>query len=381
MQEAKKMKFTINKAKAYNALGIVSRAISPNSPTPALAGIKIDADDNKVVFTGSDSTMSIQITLSGEDERLNIAVQDPGTIVADAKYLLEIFKKFETDTVTVELLDGTLTHFCDGKSQFKLNGYRPSDYPKISFENLDISFMVKYEDLVDMIGKVAFACAFKETRPVLTGVNFISDGEKIVCAATDSFRLAQIVLPIKADKFNVTVPAKALNELKNVFKPGDAITVSVSNREMMFCSENKIMKTTLLNGAYPEVQKLIPIDFKYHMTADRRVLLSGIDRASFLKQDGISIVRFEIKPGQDVILSSRSLEIGDFTERISAVVEGEDGMKVSFIGSYLADALKALESDKVRISFNEPVKPFILANEGSEEKDLIELVLPIRTFN
>ena len=142
-----------------------------------------------------------------------------------------------------------------------------------------------------------------------------------------------------------------------------------------------MLKSTLLDGNYPEVDHLIPTSFANYLIVDRKQLLSAIDRASFLKTDGLSLIRLEIAPGKDMTLSSHSSEIGDFQEPVSIILGEDKGITVSFIGAYLTDALKALESDKVRISFNEAVKPFILTNEGSEEKDLIELVLPIRTFN
>ena len=174
---------------------------------------------------------------------------------------------------------------------------------------------------------------------------------------------------------------KALNEIKGIFKPDDIITVSANEREIVFRSGNTVLKSTLLDGNYPEVDRLIPTSFENYIIVDRKQLLSAIDRASFLKTDGLSLIRLEIAPGKDMILSSRSSEIGDFQEPVSIILGEDKGITVSFIGAYLTDALKALESDKLRISYNEAVKPFILTNEGSEEKDLIELVLPIRTFN
>lgn len=374
------MKLKINKAKAYEALSIAAKAVSSNCPIPALSGIRIYASANGITFTGSDGTKSIRVILLNNEEGVDLTVEDPGCIVIDAKYLLDIFKKLDSETVSIEILDGSLTHFAGEKSQFKINGYRPSDYPAMQFDVHGTEFNISCEVLTEMISQVAIACANKETRPVLTGVNIVSDGEQIKCVATDSFRLGKRILSVQTGEFNVTVPVKALNEIKGIFNAEDTITVSANEREITFRSGNTVLKSTLLDGNYPEVDHLIPTSFVNYIIVDRKQLLSAIDRASFLKTDGMSLIRLDIEPGKDMILSSYSSEIGEFRETVPVELGEDRCIAVSFIGSYLVDALKSLDSDKVRISYNEAVKPFILTNEGSD-KELIELVLPIRTFN
>ena len=376
------MKFKINKDEFYGAINTASRAISPNGPTQALNGLKIDVSTDEISIVGSNAVTSIEITLRADDENVNLVVDEPGTIVVDAKYLLDIVKKLDNDVVSVEIIDGTLTHFAGNKANFNINGYRPKDYPLITFVKKAITFDLDYETLVDMCGKLTFACSNRDSRPVLMGVNFSSDGSKITCVATDSYRLAKKTLPMATESFNVTVPAKSLNEIKSVFKPEDSIRVSVDNREMMFYSDGRILKTTLLEGNYPDVGHLIPTSFSNYIIVNRSVLMAAIDRATFLKTDGISVIHLDIAPGKDIILSSKSSEIGDFNEPIPAVLGNDEEMRVSFIGTYIVDALKTLETDMVRISFNTNLKPFIIRNDDTGgDQDLLQLVLPIRTYD
>ena len=94
------MNFKINKQKFHNALTFAARAISSNSPVPILSGILLEVYNDQIVITASDATLSIRINLSNTmDENLNLTVIDEGTIVIDARYLLDIVKKIDSEEI------------------------------------------------------------------------------------------------------------------------------------------------------------------------------------------------------------------------------------------------------------------------------------------
>ncbi len=372
------MNFKINRNKFYNSLQIVSRSVSPNSPIPALCGLLLNAGKDKLVITGSNSDISIQMTLSGTDD---LTVIEEGKIVIDARYLLDIVKKIDSDEVSIEIIDGTLTRFSGAKAEFKINGYRPSDYPNIDFTAPETSFTLNSRDLNTIITNTAFATSNKETRPVLTGVNLLSNGTSIIATATDSYRLAKKTFPINVEQFNVTVPAKSLNEIKNIFSGSDEeIKISVSTKKIQFSSENVIVQSKLLEGGYPETERLIPKDFIYDLVINRHSLINAIDRTSFIKTDNMSITRLQLNSIDDITLSSKSQEIGEFKEDLTAISYEGNPLDISFSGNYVIDAARALDAENIRIRFNGDMKPFVLTNE-SEDQSILQLVLPVRTYN
>ena len=127
------MNFKISKRVFYSALNTVSRAISSNSPLPALSGIKIEVNQDSIVLTGSDSDISIQTTLKGSDEEINLIVKETGSIVIEAKYILEIVRKIDADEIELEIVDGSLTKISGMSAEFRINGMRALDYPAIDF--------------------------------------------------------------------------------------------------------------------------------------------------------------------------------------------------------------------------------------------------------
>ena len=375
------MNFKINKQIFYNALSIAAKAISSNSPVPILSGIRLDVEKTKITVTSSDANLSIMQTLTNEIyPDLGLSVIEEGSAVIDFRYLIDIVKKIDSTEISIELLDGTLTHFSGEKAEFKINGFRPSDYPTLDFSEPAAKFDLEYKDLESIISGTAFAVSNKETRPVLTGVNLRSSDGKLICTATDSYRLARKIIEVNADSFALTVPAKALIEAKNIFSGTETVHIALSEKKIQFRSESIIMQSTMLEGNYPETERLIPTEFNDTMIISRHMLLSAIDRSSFIKTDNMSVIRMEINAADDILISTKSPEIGEYNESLSAISYEGMPIDISFSGTYLQDALKALSTDNVRIRFTENMKPFVINNEGGDDS-ILQLVLPVRTYN
>ena len=190
------MNFTINKRFFYDRLSIVSRAISVFSPLPAFSGIKIDVSATDIVLTGSDSDISILSTITPSEDNA-LTINDVGCIVIEAKYILEVVRKIEGDIIEFEVLDDTQTRISGDRSQFKINGMKSTDYPAIDFSRPKDTFEIEADTLKEIITQTCFATSDRETRPVLTGVNFSCHDNQLQCVATDSYRLARKMIPLR----------------------------------------------------------------------------------------------------------------------------------------------------------------------------------------
>ncbi len=375
------MNFRINKLRFYEALTIAARAISSNSPVPALSGIKVEVSQDSIILTGSDATLSIQVTLNNaNDESLGLQVIEPGSVVIDSRYLLDIVKKIDSSDIHIEIIDGTLTHFMGQKAEFRINGYRPSEYPSIEFSEPAVRFSLSPDMLNSMMAAVSFSISNKDTRPVLTGVNMQARNGSLICTGTDSFRLSRKIFQIDCPEFSVTVPARTVNEAKSIFQDQEKMSVSLSEKKIQFRSPKIIMQSTLLEGSYPDTERLIPSAFNDTLVINRSLLQAAMDRSSFIKTDNMTIIRLQISSAEDITISSKSQEIGEYNEDLSAVSYEGIPIDISFSGSYLLDAVKSLSTENVVIHFTENMKPFIITNEG-DDQSVLQLILPIRTYN
>lgn len=373
------MKLSILQNELQSQLQLVSKAVSPISPQASLRCIKIEAKNDSLILTGSDADISIQKTIKKNDEnQLNII--EEGTILVDVKYLLELVRRVDSEIIEIEILDGTLLYFHGGKAKFKINGLNPNNYPNIDFSLNDNSFSLKTSDLLDIINQTVFAVSKKDTRPILTGVNIKTQNNTLNCTATDSFRLSRKILPFDSNiEFNVTIPSKVLNELKsslqNLDKNSD-ILISINDKKAQFVFDDTVFQARLLDGEFPATDKLIPTEgqFNYYLDINKRDLMSAVDRSIFIKNENIITNKLDCSK-DEIILSNRNQEVGEFEEELAGKFEGED-LEIVFIAYYMLDALRALNGDEVRIKFTEKMRAFIVSDPSDDS--ITELVLPTR---
>ncbi len=372
------MNFTISKQAFGNALAIVGHAVSSSSPQPYLRGIYIEASGNELVLTGSNADISIQKKVIADDEnKLNIV--EEGSILMEASYLNEIVKKLDADIISVEIIDGSLTRFAGSEAVFKINGMNTNDYPKIDFSKPMSSISMPASLLLEIIDQTTFAASTKETKPVLTGVNFHLADNVLKCTATDSYRLAKKTLDFKSDAdFNITIPSKSLNEVRStMLADAENIEIAQNDKKAQFWSEDMVLQTRLLDGGYPETDRLIPSEFTQKLTINRNDLIHAIDRTIFIKTDNITVDRL-ILSADELVLTNKSQEIGESTERLNGKYEGEP-IDISFTGPYVMEACKVLHGDTVNVNFTGYMKPIIITCD--DDPSVLHLILPVRTYN
>lgn len=367
------MNFKIKRTVLLNALTKVSRAVSLKSPLPVLTGIKFDLKENELILTGSDSDITIQTKIQ-ED----IDIIDTGAVVLSSRYILEIIKKIDSEFVHIYIVDGTLTRIEGSGSKFDLNGTSYIDYPRIDLNKSGVHFQMKSIDLKQAIEQTSFATSEKETRPVLTGVNFKAKNHVLECIATDSYRLAKRILDIDSDvTFNIIIPKKSLTEISRIIEKDEIIDLYVSDRKVLFVFNSVLIQTRLIDGSYPDTSRLIPNEFDYTMSVDSISLLNSIDRASLLSNEQSNIIKLTMNE-DNVIISSFSQEIGSVEENLSRAFYKGNPLSISFSAKYLNDAIKSINGEKVRVLFTGEMRPFII--KDLDREDIVQLVLPVRTY-
>ena len=372
------MNFKISKKEFLDALNLSNRAISSTTPLPSLSGIKITVTPDSLILVSSDSNISIRTSLTNNEDN-TLTINEEGEIVIDAKYILEIVRKIDSDFVLVETIDGTLIKISGGNSEFKINGINSNEYPQINFDIRDNSpFKIETEIFNQIINQTAFACSDKETRPILTGVNLKSENNKLSVSATDSYRLATKTIDINSlSQFNIAVPCKYLTEVSHAIVNEKEVTIAIDKQKISFIFGNTIIDTRLLDDEFPDTSRLIPNDFTQILNINSKSLLNAIDRTSFIKSDGKNIVKLKIN-SESVELTS-SNQIGNSYEKIDVINFEGSPLEISCSGKYLQDAIKAIDEEDITIKFSGELKPLII--ENSNKNSLIQLISPVRTYN
>ena len=367
------MRFIISRNNLMNALNIASKAVTNKTPIAVLTGIKFDLTEKGLTLIGSDTDLSISTFIKADEaNEKNITIFETGSCVT------EIIRKIEGDRVEIELVDGNLVKIVDQKSNFSLNSINVNEFPFIDFNFDNNIIKLKGDALKQVISQTKFATSQKETRPRLTGVNFKVDGNVLEAVATDTYRLAKKKMIIgDTAYFNVTIPARNLDEIYKIIDGGEDIIVNFFDKKVMFKVNNTIISTRVISGVYPDTTKLIPASFENKLSTLSTEFLSAIDRASLLSSDRNNIVKLSLNQDK-VEITSRSQEIGSVVEKIANYNYEGGKLDISFSAQYITDAIKSIGSNDVEICLNGEMKPFVIKNK--EDDSILQLVLPVRTY-
>lgn len=371
------MRFTIKKNALYKILSSVGRAASIHSPLPILSGIKFELKHSVLTLIASNSNISIKETLVADDIN-KMDVIEEGSVVLEARYVLEAVRKLEGEEIEIAIIDGAMTRIRGNHAEYTINGSKADLFPAIDFTKPVDEFKLPGFKLAEIISQTAFVSSNSENRPVFTGVNIKVSDRTLTAVATDSYRLARKTLSVEEDiEFNVTVPASNLYEVVKSISDNTDVVVCVSDKLIQFYVGPTLIQSRLIDGLFPDVNRLIPSDFAFELTVNAHDMINAVDRSSFLKSEGYWTVKLEAS-AEEVMISSKAQEIGSSEEVINALDYKGGALRISFSGRYLIEALKSFKSDVVKISFVGEMAAFILQND--EDPSIVQMILPVRTF-
>lgn len=376
------LNFSINKAFFLHALNATKRAISSKNAIPILSTIKIEVTKETITLTGSNGQISIEHTISQSNDNAGLLITSTGAILLEANFFINVVSSLPDVSLDVTEIEQKQVVLKSGKSEITLKGKDVDLYPRLQEIATKTPLILETKLLKTLIAETAFAASTQESRPILTGVHFVLTGNKdFKAVATDSHRMSQrqLVLDKSSDNFDVVIPSRSLREFAAVFGDDvETVEVFFSSSQMLFRSEAISFYTRLLEGNYPDTDRLLTKTFETETTFNTAKLRQAMERAQLVSnatQNGT--VKLDITP-KGVIALVNSPEVGKVNEEIDAIAISGSELTISFNPTYLIDALKAIKSEEVTIRFISPVRPFTLT--PSEDSDnFIQLVTPVRT--
>ncbi|MDA1527008.1 MULTISPECIES: DNA polymerase III subunit beta [Bacillus cereus group] len=376
------MEFIVNHKHFTQALSEVSKAISTKAIIPILSGIKITADQSGITLIASNSNIFIEkfIPSSMDDEQITTTLK-AGTIVVPAKYFIEIIKKMPSDIVIKSKNEQTITIQSE-EITLNLNGFPANEFPNVPQIDDHAEIQIETKQLIDAFKQTVFAVAKNESRPVLTGVHIKLDHNKLICAATDSHRLAIRETLISTNmKANCIVPSATINELLKLMNSNlEFVSIYLSESHIIFTFGTTTLYSRLIEGKYPNISTLIPNEFQTVINIDRQRMLQGVDRSSLLASEWANNnVNLEIVNESTIQISSNASQIGKISETQQIdVIQGKKQFNISFDGRFMLDALRAIKEETVTLSFSGSMRPILI--EAGTQSAAIHLISPVRAY-
>lgn len=377
------MKFTVNRPAFLKKLKDVQLAVSSRSTIPILTGIKLIASQEGIQLTGSNSDISIETFIKISDEQSGLTIEEEGQIVLQpARFFSDIVNKLPDENFTVEVKDRVQTSITSASSSFIINGLDAANYPHLPDIDTTQSFTLPVNLLKKIIKQTVIAVSTHESRPILTGIHLTINDGKLKAVATDSHRLSQRVIPIEGTEglsYNLVIPGKSLQELTRLLDDSlEEIEVAIAENQILFKTEDTLFYSRLLEGNYPDTDRLIPDSSTTEVALEAQVLLGAVERASLLSHEGKNnVVKLSVKD-DTVEITGNSPEVGRVNEQVSAQsINGED-MEISFNPDYLKAALTTFGPVDITLKLISTLRPFVLV-PTEDKNEFIQLITPIRT--
>jgi DNA polymerase III subunit beta len=378
------LKLTILKEYLNESVQHVLKAISGKTTIPILNGIKIEANGNGVVLTGSDTDISIQsfIPVNQDDVTTIVETTINGSVILPAKFFSEIIRKLPSPRVEIEVKEQFQTYIRSGKAEIHIIGLDPEEYPLLPTIDETNSFTVSSDLLKSMIRQTVFAVSTNESTPILTGVLWTLSNGKLTFTGCDRHRLAtrSITVHNKELEFNnIVIAGKTLNELNKLLPDQNTeVDVIIADNQILVKMNSILFYSRILDGTYPDTTRLIPSQYQTELIIHTKRLADAIDRAYLLsREDKTNIVRMFMLNNDMIEISSSSSELGKVTEQLETTSLTGELLRISFNSKYMLDSLKALDSEKILIGFTGAMQPIIMKPE--DETEILQLILPYRT--
>ncbi|GDZ86231.1 DNA polymerase III subunit beta [Leuconostoc citreum] len=377
------MQFSINRQAFIKSLNEIARAISSRTTIPILTNIKIVLSEDELILTGSNSDISIETRIEQSDTTAQLVIKEKGGITLPATFFANIVKNLPADDLMLAV-DGLRANITSGASAFTINGQDVRNYPQLPEMDDVQSLSVSAAQLIDIISQTKISASTQESRPILTGIHLALNGNDVKAVTTDSHRLSQRIVTLTGTEAHVSadviIPAKSFNELQSLLEGQDRVDIKLSANQAVFDLGHTTFYSRLLEGNYPETDRLIPTESTTELTMDAGALLGAINRASLLSHESRNnVVQLTLKAGV-ATLTGTSQEVGQVQEElVTKSVAGED-LEISFNPDYVRDALRVFSGKPVDVKFTSNLRPFTLTPAGETDNKQLQLITPVRTF-
>ena len=355
-------------AALQSVVGIVER----RHTLPILANVMIQKTPQSVQLTSSDLEIQIRTDADLGGDNANF------TTTVGARKLMDILRSMPSDQmVSLESQQNKLI-LKSGKSRFTLQTLPAEDFPLVqesaSFGPL---FSIPQKTLRELLHQVSFAMAVHDIRYYLNGILFVAEGKQLSLVATDGHRLAytSATLEVEVPKQEVILPRKTVLELLRLLSDKEGmIDMQFANNQAKFKFEGKEFVTKLVEGKFPDYNRVIPKNHKNTVTLGRAILLTTLQRTAILTSDKFKGVRINLEAGVLRVAASNA-EQEEAVDEIEIDYAG-DSIEIGFNVTYLIDVLSNMSQDMVRMDLADSNSSVLVSM--AENPNFKYVVMPMR---
>ncbi len=367
------MRFIISTQELTYLIGKMLNVVGAKSAVPILSNILIEAKNGEVILTATDLTVGIRCFTEAK-------VLEEGATTLPAKRFANLIRELTVLNVEISTNKNEITEIIAGSSRFKMHGMSRDEFPELPPIYDAKQFKISQAELKDVLVRTSFAVSKEDNRYVLTGVFLNLDpsgGATFV--GTDGKRLAKTYKPVSSPESltgSYIIPLKAIEEIiKNLNDDEEDACCFLLDDKIAVQASNSIIITKLLNGDYPDVDRVIPEKTDMVVSLHREELITLLRQISlFTNENTHSSVRFTFGDGE-LTLTANTMEVGEGLVKMPVNYHGEK-LEIAFNPNYFLDILRFSKSENIQLGLIDPFNPGVITDENQDNP--LYILMPMR---
>ncbi|MEM6453921.1 MAG: DNA polymerase III subunit beta [Acidobacteriota bacterium] len=370
------MDVRLNRVELLHELVPMQGIVERRTTIPVLSHLLLRAEGDRLHLAATNLEVSLTSSCDAE-------VKAEGVVAIQARKLVEIVKACSDDEMALLLDDANSLTILAGPAKFKIRGLPAEDFPTLPTLGDAPEAVVPFPIFRSMIGRVFFAISHEESRYQLNGALLQQGGDAMTLVATDGHRLALVESALEDAELptgeaaggDVLVPRKALQELQR-FESDGPMRFRRSDHHLSFTVERRQLICRVLDGTFPDYERVIAQDNNLEVSADRRMLQGVVQRVSLLTGERSRAVRLALTT-DTLTLSAVNPDLGEATEDLPCTYGGGD-LSLGINPDYLRDFLGAVTTDEIKLTFKDENSQCLAMPVDGPDRRYVYVIMPIR---
>lgn len=366
------MKTECVKEKLVSAVAQAEKITGKNLSLPVLGCVLLEASNNILTIKATNLDLGIEITIPTKTQKEG-KVAVPGSILSGFLNNSQYEKNITLETTETGLLKITTE-----KTATTIKSLPADDFPSIPEVSKETSFKIKSSDFARGLKSVWYSSSVSSIKPELSSILVKCDDDTLVCAATDSFRLAEKKIKLKDQKpfESILIPFKNAQEIIKILDAannGD-VDFSVTKNQIAISYEGVYLTSRVIDGVFPDYHQIIPKDNQTEAVVLKDDLVQAFKIANIFS-DKFNQVNLKAEPTKkNFEIKTSNADLGESTNKVDATLKGDD-VAVNFNHKYVTDCFSSLSGDSISLSFNGLNRPLVIRGVG--DSSFLYLVMPM----
>lgn len=364
------MRLRCEKEKLLKALAKVSNIVSDKTTMPILSYLLMETKGNKLRLMATDLKVGVETFLE-------VKVEEEGAIACPAKKIQGVVRELPAGEMAIDTQKNNSILINAGTTHIRLMGLGTEDFPRLPEVKKGVKIEIDGRQFKEIIKETYFAVSYDENRFILNSLYFKIGEGVLKVVATDGRRMAYLCRKVEVSSdtpVEAIIPINAIKEIEQLIDENLPASIIFSENQVVFSSGDTRFISRLVEGQFPDYEKIIPKTLKWKVGLNREEFLAAIRRMALLTSERTNAVKLDLGK-KKLVVSIINPELGEGREEIKC--EGEtEAASVSFNPNYLLDFLKNNTSETVDFQFNDVLSPGVF--KPATQDNYLYFLMPIK---